>query len=70
MSTRRTLRRIQAASGVSCVHAILQLPICAAFWMDIEKQKEENIRKLESLIRGCMIELDVKSSDTSTNPKL
>jgi hypothetical protein len=44
-------------------------PACAAFWVELEKQKEENIRKLESLIRDRMIELDVKSSDISTNPK-
>jgi hypothetical protein len=44
-------------------------PSCAAFWMELEKQKEENISKLESLIRGRMIELDVKSSDILTNPK-
>jgi len=45
-------------------------PACTAFWVELEKQKEENIRKLESLIRDRMNELEVKSSDISTNSKL
>jgi hypothetical protein len=44
-------------------------PTCAAFWVEIEKQKEENINKLESLIRSRMIELEIKSREISTNPK-
>jgi hypothetical protein len=31
---------------------------CAVFWIELEKQKEETINKLESLIRSRMIELE------------
>lgn len=44
-------------------------PTCAAFWMELEKQKEENISKLESLIRSLMIELEMESPEISTNLK-
>jgi hypothetical protein len=36
-------------------------PACAAFWVGLEKQKEETISKLESLIRSRMIELEMES---------
>ena len=51
-------------------HYTPDCPTCTALWMELEKQKEENIKKLESLIRGRMIELDVKSSDISTKFKV
>jgi hypothetical protein len=44
-------------------------PTCAAFWVELEKQKEETIIKLELLVRNRMIELEMESHELSPNPK-
>lgn len=45
-------------------------PACLAFWKELEKQKEENIRKLESLVRDHMNGSRMsKPDDILTDPK-